>query len=226
MPANSKANSVILIPVKSLSGAKQRLAPVCDQASRSELARVMLVDVLEAVAAWSGRPEVSLVTGDSYAAQLAREFDFQVIADPCNAGETDAIEMATQLCETRGMESTLVIPADIPLVKAEELAELYAAAPVEGSVLVPASDGRGSNAIFRRPASLFPLCFGNDSFKPHLAAAQATGKACIVLSLPGIGLDVDNPGDLKQLAEASGETRSQRLVRKWGICETPLAANR
>ena len=61
---------------------------------------------------------------------------------------------------------------------------------------------------FARPAGLFPARFGNDSFKPHHAAAQATGKPCVVLSLPGIALDVDNPEDLRTLAAAPGETRS------------------
>ena len=58
-------------------------------------------------------------------------------------------------------------------------------APDEGSVLVPAADGRGTNAAFRRPANLFPLRFGNDSFKPHLAAAQATGKVVPGLATAG-----------------------------------------
>src|SRR2546430_12409666 len=61
------------------------------------------------------------------------------------------------------------------LITARELDQILKAAPVEGSVLVPAGDGRGTNAIYRRPAGLFPLRFGNDSFKPHLAAARATG---------------------------------------------------
>ncbi len=67
--------------------------------------------------------------------------------------------------------------------------------------------------------------FGNDSFKPHLAAAQATHKPYIVLSLSGIALDIDNPADLRQLAAAPGETRSQQLVRQWDFAEIPLAAN-
>jgi 2-phospho-L-lactate guanylyltransferase len=70
------------------------------------------------------------------------------------------------------------------------------------------------------------LRFGNDSFEPHLAAARASGKPCLVRTFPGIGLDVDNPSDLRQLAEAPGETRSQRLAREWGFAELPLAANR
>jgi len=99
------------------------------------------------------------------------------------------------------------------------------AAPELGSVLVPAGDGRGTNAVLRRPAALFPLRFGNDSFKPHLAAAQASGQSCVVLSLPGIAVDVDNPADLRQLAELPGETRAQHLARKWNLTDYPLAAN-
>src|SRR5262249_7158952 len=125
----------------------------------------------------------------------------------------------------RGVENTLVIPADIPLVQAWELAKILDAAPVEGSVLVPAGDGRGTNAVLRRPADLFPLRFGNDSFKPHLAAAQATGKPCVVLSSPGIAVDVDNPSDLRQLVELPGETNAQRVVRQWDLTDYPLAAN-
>src|SRR4029077_18302064 len=123
--------------------------------------------------------------------------------------------MATRICVERGVESTLVIPADIPLIEAWELQEILKHAPAEGSVLVPAADGRGTNAAFRRPADLFPLRFGNDSFRPHHAAAQATGKPCIVLHLPGIALDVDNPEDLEQLTALPGQTRAQRLVRKY-----------
>ena len=106
-----------------------------------------------------------------------------------------------------------VIPADIPLIQGWELEEILNVAPREGSVLVPAGDGRGTNAAFRRPADLFPLRFGNDSFKPHHAAAQATGKRCVVLNLPGIAVDVDNPEDLHRLASLPGETRAQRMAR-------------
>jgi 2-phospho-L-lactate guanylyltransferase len=69
------------------------------------------------------------------------------------------------------------------------------------------------------------LRFGNDSFNPHLAVARATQKPCVVLSLPGIALDVDSPSDLAQLAAAPGETRAQQLIRRWQLTELPLAAN-
>jgi 2-phospho-L-lactate guanylyltransferase len=206
---------VILVPVKNLSSAKQRLASVLDQPSRTALAQAMLHDVLTALHNWKNRPQVAVVTSDPYAVKLAAEYKFEVIPDPDNPGETGAIEMATRVCVERGADSTLVIPADIPLIQAWELEEIVKHAPAEGSVLVPAADGRGTNAAFRRPANLFPLRFGNDSFKPHHAAAQATGKPCIVLKLPGIAVDVDNPLDLEELMSLSGETRAQRLAREY-----------
>jgi 2-phospho-L-lactate guanylyltransferase len=215
---------VILVPVKNLSAAKQRLAAVLDQPSRTALAQAMLHDVLTTLHSWKGRPQVAVVSSDPYAVKLAAEYEFEVIPDAENPGETGAIEMATHLCVERGVDSTLVIPADIPLIQAWELDEIVKRAPAAGSVLVPAGDGRGTNAAFRRPANLFPLRFGNDSFKPHHAAAQATGKPCVVLNLPGIAVDVDNPPDLQQLMSFPGETRSQCLAREYAAARTDRGA--
>ncbi|HTW59408.1 MAG TPA: 2-phospho-L-lactate guanylyltransferase [Terriglobales bacterium] len=206
---------MILVPIKNTATAKQRLATILNQPSRSKLAQAMLHDVLATLHDWKNRPPVAVVTSDPYAIDLARSYDFDIIPDPDNPGETGAIEMATQICIERGADSTLVIPADIPLIQSWELDEILKYAPAEGSVLVPAADGRGTNAAFRRPANLFPLRFGNDSFKPHHAAAQATGKPCVVLNLPGIAVDVDNPQDLDQLVSLPGETRAQKLAREY-----------
>lgn len=212
---------MILLPVKNLGNAKQRLAPLLEQATRAELAHAMLQDVLDALIG----NEVSLVTSDPFAAELAVLYQFEVIPDQQNLSETAAIEMATLVCESRGIASTLVLPGDIPLIEAEDIEALYESAPALGSVLVPSADKRGTNAVLRRPAALFPLRFGNDSFQPHLAAAAATGQLCVVLSLPRIALDIDTPEDLRQLALAPGEKRSQLLARKLGVFDFPAAVN-
>jgi 2-phospho-L-lactate guanylyltransferase len=216
---------MILIPVKNLRNAKQRLAAVLDQPARTALAQAMIHDVLEAVAGCQRRPEVCVVTNDDFASDLARHFNFQIIRDNADASETAAIEMATRVCESRGAEQTLVIPGDIPLITSNELGQIFSAVPENGTLLVPAADRRGTNAAFRRPANLFPLRFGNDSFEPHLDAARRTGLPCVVLSLPGIGLDVDNPRDLQQLVAAPGQTRAQVLARQRDLTEYPLAVN-
>jgi 2-phospho-L-lactate guanylyltransferase len=209
---------MILVPIKNLADAKQRLSAVLSPEERFELAQAMCEDVLQTLADWRGRPAVAVVTSDAFASALAARFAFHVIADD-NSGETHAIEMATAVCMERGAESTLVIPADIPLISAFELQKILDNAPARGALLVPDAAGRGTNAAWRAPADLFPLRFGNDSFLPHQAAARASGLPCVVLELPSIARDVDRPEDLRELAAADGERRSQKLVRSWNLAE-------
>ncbi len=216
---------MILIPVKKLATAKQRLASLLNQMTRTQLAQAMLSDVLETIANWEGHPAVALVTSDPFAIELAQKFQFEVIPDESNKGETDAVEMATQVCIQRGIEDALVLPADIPLVQKWELEKIYDTAPNEGSVLVPSADRRGTNAAWRRPVNLFPLRFGDDSFRPHLSSARLSRKPCVVLTLPGIALDIDNPADLRALIEAEGDTRAQRMARQFDLADLPRAAS-
>ena len=210
---------MIIIPVKSLASAKQRLSAALEQEERAALATAMLKDVFEAVASWARRPEVAVVTGDAEARWLARQCGFEIVDDQEETGESEAVARATQAVEARGAESVLVIPGDIPLLTASELETIYAAAPPAGTVLAPSRDGLGTNAVLRNPASLFPLRFGSDSFVPHRAAAAATRLPVVVLSLPGIALDVDTPQNLAALVAAPGERRSQRLAREWKLEE-------
>ncbi len=213
---------IILIPMKGFVGAKQRLSPALDPEERSALAAAMLDDVLAVFAGWRDRPAVAVVTGDSAVRSAAQSHGFDIIEDRECAGETAAIAEATSIAVGLGAASTMVIPADVPLVTSTELQAVLAALPPShkrGSVLVPAGDGRGTNAVLRRPADLFPLRFGNDSFKPHQRAAQVSGCPSSVLQLPGIGLDVDNPADLAALLREPVRTRSQRLLLSWNLPE-------
>ena len=76
---------------------------------------------------------------------------------------------------------------------------------------------RGSNCIAVTPPGLIPFSFGNDSFRPHLAAARARGVEPRILDLPGIGLDIDTPDDLRQLIARGGGTRTHAYLASSGI---------
>jgi 2-phospho-L-lactate/phosphoenolpyruvate guanylyltransferase len=208
--------AALLVPVKSMDNAKQRLAEALDQPHRTQLAQAMLRDVLTAASGVASRVDVFLVTGDPSANAVAHEFGFRVIEDNRNESETAAIEMATAWCVDRAYDTTAVIPGDIPLVTSAELNAVLDAAPAEGALFVPAYDRRGSNCVVRRPADLIPLRFGNDSFLPHCEAVRKTGKPLVILELPGIGLDVDQPHELDLLLRRGGDTHAQRLLHSWG----------
>jgi hypothetical protein len=85
---------------------------------------------------------------------LAARFNFEVVAHD-NSGETSAIEMATAVCRERGADSTLVVPADIPLIDSSELQRIVVSAPPGGAVLVPDAAGRGTNSPL--PVNVFDV---------------------------------------------------------------------
>ena len=217
-----RAETRILVPVKNQEYAKQRLSSILAPWERELLAEAMLKDVFTILGTWPERPPVSVVTNDARACELARHFSFEIIQDAANHGESEAISLATAVCEEQRTGS-LVLPGDIPLLRVSEVEQVLAAAPSEGTVLVPSDDGQGSNAVLRRPAGLFPLRFGGESFTRHLQRARATGKPCVTLELPGIALDVDTPQDLSKLLAVEGNTRAQQLLQCWNLPERLLA---
>src|SRR5262252_5711347 len=125
--------TALLIPVKTMGNAKQRLSDAFYKHHRTLLAEAMLRDVLTAVSGVADRVDVFLVTGDPQVQSLATQFKFGIIEDLRNESETAAIEMATAWCEDRGYNTTIVVPADTPLITGAELHCVLAAAPEEGA---------------------------------------------------------------------------------------------
>src|SRR5262249_12419245 len=112
-------------------------------------------------------------------------------------GHTGAVTAAAHRLQRDGRNSILTLPGDIPRVTASEISSLLAAHDSGKSFgIVPARDGRGSNAILMTPPDAVPLSFGDDSFVRPLAAARRAGIEPHILHLPGIGLDIDHPEDL------------------------------
>jgi 2-phospho-L-lactate guanylyltransferase len=208
---------VILVPVKDLRNAKQRLSPALTQDQRTALAHAMVEDVFDALVPFKNDPGVTIVSGDIWSSQQAKERGFSILLDDSEAGETAAIASATEYCRNLGTEFNLVFPADIPLITSDEIRALLGLMPERGFVIAPASDRRGTNGILRRPNDLIPLRFGNDSFEPHLAAARATGLEVVVKEFPGIGLDIDRPDDLDALMQQPIRSRAQRLLQEWNF---------
>ena len=88
-----------------------------------------------------------------------------------------------------------------------------------GFTIVPAHDGRGSNAILCSPPDVIPLRFGNDSCRPHIATAEQAGLRPRIVRLEGIGMDTDEPEDLQKFASKKWNTRTSRF-----LCQSEIAA--
>ena len=209
-----------VVPVKNLGNAKQRLAGVLDQPTRTTLFRAMLEDVLEALAGATSLAGILLVTRDEEAIALAERYRAECLIEPENRGHTAAVEFGAGVLAARSAGALLQVPGDIPCVTADEIdAVVDAHGPAPAVTIAPSRDYRGSNAVLCSPPDVFPFRFGDDSFHPHLDAARAIGIEPTVVERAGIGLDIDTPDDLETFLASPSDTRAYRLLagRAWSV---------
>ncbi len=202
-----------VVPVKLTSAAKQRLAAAVPPRLREALALAMLEDVLAALAAAPGLAGRLVVTSDRAAQHLAIRYGAEWTEIGAEDGHTDAVAGAARRLAAARCGGMLTLPGDIPLVTAAEIGRLVAAhRPPPSFTIAPSHDERGSNAILVSPPDAVPLRFGDDSFFPHLAAAEASGIRPTILPLPGIARDIDTPADLAHFARLGSPTHAGRLL--------------
>ena len=197
----------ILIPVKRLSESKLRLAGVLGPPQRRRLALSMFADVLVAAAGW---PLRMVVTSDRDAASLARSAGWSIVPDP-GSGLNDAVAEGTSASASAGATALLVLPFDVPLVTGGELEALFA---TDADVVVACSDDGGTSGLLRRPPAAIAARFGPDSARSHAGAAGVAGLRVQSLRLPGLSLDVDEPGDLRRLAASGLDHASVKVARE------------
>lgn len=217
----------VVLPIKQLENAKQRLAGLLNAEDRKALFSAMVEDVLTAVEACSLVDRIVVVTGDAAVAELAGSYGAEVRPEPEVPGLIEAVtETAKQLAE-EGVETMVFLPGDVPLVSADELELVLEGFGLSGEaefLIVPASDLGGSNCVACSPPDCMTFGFGEDSFRRHLGIARDLGLNPIVARLPGIGLDIDTPDDLRELVsllEQEGQDFSNhstvRLMARSGL---------
>ena len=209
-----------VLPAKDMADAKQRLADALSAPERRLLFRTMYEDVLTAMAGVTALDGLAVVTRDPEAAAVAEAHGARVIPEAENEGQTAAVEKGAKVLAAEGVQGILTVPGDAPLITVDEIeAVLSAHQGSPAMTIVPAHDRRGSNCIALSPPDLMPFSFGNDSFRPHLAAARAAGVEPLIVELPGIGLDIDTPDDLRQLLDRPGDSRTHRYLDSSGIAD-------
>lgn len=204
-----------VVPIKEAKYAKQRLAGFVPTNLRPGLVLAMFEDVLEALAASRSLSGIIVVTADDAAAAIARIYDARILADEERSGHTAAVARAAHILAADGCGGMLQVPGDIPLVSEREISlllQLHKRAPA--FTIVPSHDNFGSNAVLVSPPDAVPLVFGDDSFYPHLHAAQERDINPLIVRLPGVGRDIDRPEDIYAFASLGSSTRTQAFLTR------------
>jgi 2-phospho-L-lactate guanylyltransferase len=209
----------ILLPVKDLTGAKQRLAVILTVEERFALANAMLADTMHGIAEASHASAVFVVTNYSPAIAAAESRGWEVLRETHQVSESASVDFASTLCAERGVTHLLRVPLDVPRVRGEDLdALLDVDCGERGAVLVPSRDGTGTNAILRSPPALFPSHFGPGSFALHCEEACNCGARIEIRKMPNLETDIDDETDLRAyLALLRCDTQTDRLLDSLGI---------
>ena len=199
-------HTVALVPVRSLTSGKTRLAGALDGIERSTLIREMLGGVVSAALASGVIGRVIVISPDddvlSLAGQLAPDLiSLRQATDP--PGLIAALDQGRGFAADRGAEAMVILFGDLPLLSADDVRAMVASQA--DVVISPDRHGEGTNALLLRfnpatrgPSDSFRFQFGEGSFRKHLAEAVRLGLATQTVVTAGTSLDVDTPADLAE----------------------------
>jgi len=187
-----------LLPVKAPVHAKQRLSKLLAPDRRERLARLMYEQMLETLCSARNLDRVVVVTSDPAAADHARRAGALVFDELEQRSHSHSADAAARRAMSLGARTVLLAPIDVPLATAAEIDDLVATA-IPGVVIVPSSDGTGTNALLRTPPDVIESRFGPGSFAAHLGQARERGVRAEVARPAGLMFDIDTPEDVTEL---------------------------
>ena len=193
-------NYAALIPVKSLSQAKSRLAVHFTSTQRAQLVLDMLHHVLCVLLDSRAFTHVAVVSEDRTVLQQAERWGALGLVEE-QAGHNPALTAAAERERQMGTDALLTISADLPLLQITEIHGLLEQACSHDIVLSPSQDGTGTNALLAQPPLLIPYLFGIHSFQHHQQEAQRRGLVSGVYNSIGLALDVDTIDDIEILQD-------------------------
>jgi 2-phospho-L-lactate guanylyltransferase len=186
-----------IIPVKQLTESKRRLSHLLSAADRADLIATFLDHLLTTLSETSV-DRTLLVTGDGRAAAIAAHHGAEVLTEDQPYDLNSAVAQARDYALGRGATAVLVLPADLPFARAEDIeAMLRPLGEGRGALAAVCSDetGDGTNALLLAPPGDFTFRYGPGSAGRHAAEAARRGRVCRLIRAPGLRFDLDTESD-------------------------------
>jgi 2-phospho-L-lactate guanylyltransferase len=188
-----------IVPVKRFGAAKQRLADALAPDDRARLAEAMAADVLERVAACAAIERTIVVSGEPRIAAVAAAAGAALIADPEDAGHSEAALIGVRAAAAGGARCAALLPGDCPLLDPGELDRALGALEPGSVAVIADRHGAGTNGLLISPPDAIPPSFGPGSRDRHLRLAAEAGVAGSIADISSMGLDLDTGADLAEL---------------------------
>jgi 2-phospho-L-lactate guanylyltransferase len=201
-----------ILPVKRPQNAKQRLKDFLAVEERETLARMLYRQTLAALCQAEGIDRVVVATSDAEIAEHACESGALVFEENEQVSHSVSSDAACRRAMDMGASTVLLVPIDVPTVTPADFSQLAASAR-PGLIIVPSSDGTGTNALVRTPPNCIESRFGPGSFRAHLDQALSKGLYADVLRLSGLMFDLDTPEDVAELLAGPHECQVSSFLR-------------
>jgi 2-phospho-L-lactate/phosphoenolpyruvate guanylyltransferase len=197
-------NSLAIIPVRSLTTGKTRLASAVNTETRRELTERMLAITLSACRTSTVIDQILVISPDIDALAFAYALDHEVIAvrqSQDRPGLIPALDQARRVSIVNQFETTVVLFADLPLVNGDDVAEFVS---TPGQIVIAPDQNRiGTNGLLLRRGEVdlsdFTFRFGTASFGAHVEESKRLGIDPAIVEIAGLGFDLDTPDDLGNL---------------------------
>ena len=214
--ASINLQTFTIIPIKGFKESKRRLSTVLSENQRKELVISMLSDVLRSVTETKSITETVVISPDPEILNFAERWGIIPLLEKGPPELNKAIVVARQFCMKEGAEAILVIPADIPLLKATDLSMLlkYRKKRLQEFVIICPSRNNGTNALLLCPGNVIEPSFGEDSFTKHCEKAIAKNVPLKIVKSERISLDVDSPEIFKEIFRNGKGTKTFETLKK------------
>ncbi len=139
-----------------------------------------------------------VVSRDPEALTIARDYGARTVQEQGSPQLNTALTRATMVAVSHSVQGVLIVPADLPLLTADDIHEvinLGANPPVV--VITPDRHRQGTNALLISPPGLIQYEYGPGSFQRHCSQAEKKGARLEVCERVSVALDIDFPEDLE-----------------------------
>ncbi|MDT0441128.1 2-phospho-L-lactate guanylyltransferase [Streptomyces johnsoniae] len=185
----------LIVPLKPLRLAKSRLAAVAGNALRPSLALAFAEDTVGAALACAAVRDVTVVTDDPLAARRLAPAGARIVPDVPGRGLNAALAHGAEAVRAAAPSvAVAALNADLPALRAAELARVLAAAGGHRRSFLADAAGVGTTLLAAAPGAALQPEFGGASRAAHRASGA------VELTLEGVDSvrqDVDTGADLR-----------------------------
>jgi 2-phospho-L-lactate guanylyltransferase len=193
------AETWVVVLIKDLDMAKQRLGDVLDAKARRALA---LRNAERAIRAAAVGDQRLVVAGSAEVKSIAEKLGVEALLERRQEGQNTAAKRGIEYALSKGARAVLVLSSDLPLVTPKSVRELLDVAgrlAPPAVVAAPALGRGGTNALYLNPPDAIALHFGADSLAAFRKEAETKRVNFAIHRSEAIALDLDEPDDLARV---------------------------